>query len=99
MSSDYMEEVERDRRLLRGLQEREVALKEREQKRLEEDFAGYPERQRESNHHDIMARVVMMLLSEHASDWTKTMVVDAVRCARLAADTAYPPLGESDGKA
>lgn len=87
----YEERLLADATRLRDLQEREVAVKERAQELNQQDSDTWPERQRAANHHDIMARVAMMLLEGHAHDWTDDMVERAVRCARIAADAAYPP--------
>lgn len=82
----------RSEQTLRKLQERDVVTRERQQAIYEEDVAGYPKRQRATNHHDMFARVVMTLLEGHAHDWSESMVESAVRCGRMAADIAYPPL-------
>lgn len=76
------------------LQKIEVARVERETRIREDDWKTFPARTRAQHHHDILARVVMMLLAEHANDWDLPMVTNAVQCARIAADLAYPPEAE-----
>ena len=87
-----IQSAERRAEALSALQEREVALNERKQAAHEADVLDWDRRQREVNRHDILARVIEALVTQHAkTGLSESMLKECVRMGHIAADEAYPP--------